>query len=190
MSDSKRVRLSNSDDGGGNTDSESNDTGCAEKFSAEFALLAQKTTMIYGNIGSISALATYTSSAYKHGNTSAESDIKDETAVDAFPKVAVGTDTGYVALVNHDGKTTVLEHSGNPAIQRLLVTESTSGSTALSNDAPLPDVISGDSDGRVTVFTMGRMISRVTLSAPVSAIAFDENPNTPRSFIVGDMSGT
>ncbi|KAJ1722311.1 hypothetical protein LPJ53_003261 [Coemansia erecta] len=194
MSDPKRVRLSDSDDcgdrGGDNSTGESNGTGRAQKFSAEFALLAQNTVVLPSGIGSISALATYSRDAREYGNVNAEGDMEDGAVQDLIPKIAIGTDTGYVALISDDGKATVLEHSGNPAIQRLLVTKSTSGSTALSKDALVPDVISGDSDGRVTVFTMGRMISRVTLSAPVSAIAFDENPNTPRSFIVGDMSGT
>ncbi|KAJ1814972.1 hypothetical protein LPJ75_002545, partial [Coemansia sp. RSA 2598] len=111
----------------------------------------------------------------------------DKLVQGVLAQIAVATDTGYVALIHGDGTRTVLENSGNPAIQRLLAMPSDKGALKPSL---VPDVVAGDSDGRVTVFTMGRMISRSTVSAPVSALALDSNPNTPRSFVVGDMGGT
>ncbi|KAJ1726596.1 hypothetical protein LPJ61_005079 [Coemansia biformis] len=53
----------------------------------------------------------------------------------------------------------------------------------------MPDVIAGDAEGHVTLYTLGRRFSRNTLPAPVSALAAVSNPNAPSRYLVGDMGG-
>ncbi|KAJ2889710.1 hypothetical protein IWW38_004546 [Coemansia aciculifera] len=105
--------------------------------------------------------------------------------------IAVGTDTGCIMLINSSKSITTLEGSGGPAIQCLLVKDTTLKSTSSANTRPSfrPDVVACDSDGRVSVYAMGQMFARNTFSAPLSTIALDTNPNSPSAFIVGDLSG-
>ncbi|KAJ1890035.1 hypothetical protein LPJ66_007710 [Kickxella alabastrina] len=136
-------------------------------------------------IGAISAIATWTRSRSCAASAGVGTDVG--SSQQRVAEVAVGTDTGYTALIRDDGSTVGLENSGSPTIQRLLVKDPAMASGA---KCLIPDVVSGDSEGRVSVYKNGRMISRNTLSAPVSAIVEDCNPHTQRSFIVGDMSGS
>ncbi|KAJ1931395.1 hypothetical protein FBU59_006727 [Linderina macrospora] len=53
----------------------------------------------------------------------------------------------------------------------------------------VPDIVSGDCEGRVTVFSMNQVFSRSTLSAPISAIALNSNPNSANSLVIGDLNG-
>ncbi|KAJ2722802.1 hypothetical protein GGI07_003057 [Coemansia sp. Benny D115] len=137
-------------------------------------------------IGRISAISTCAES-YSFLETNTPSNEDNVRSRDILACIAVGTDAGCIALIHSDGTQTSLEESGGPAIQRLLVAKPATQS--VGPDCTIPDVVAGDSEGGVSVFTMGRMVSRNTLSAPVSAMAANINPNTMRSYIIGDTSG-
>ncbi|KAJ2761270.1 hypothetical protein H4S06_001291 [Coemansia sp. BCRC 34490] len=131
------------------------------------------------------------------------------------PLIAIGTDTGCIALVRTEDTISVLDHgssnnsdnsnrntivsnSGTAAIQRILIANNKTASADTPNTmAPpstptnaVPDMVAGDANGQVTVFTLGRLFSRTTFSAPVCALAVDTNPHTPSSYLVGDMGGS
>ncbi|KAJ2232387.1 hypothetical protein H4R99_002193 [Coemansia sp. RSA 1722] len=175
MTSTKRARL----DDGVNGDS-------GQLARVELKLRKEEAIEMPSEIGAISAIAAFHQAKSRFEDTRSSAD--DSVIQGVQTQIVVATDAGYVALVHEDGTRTVLDSSGNPAIQRLLAMAPSDASAF--RPGLIPDVVAGDSDGRVTVFTMGRMISRSTVSAPVSALALDNNPNTPRSFIVGDMSGT
>ncbi|KAJ1731131.1 hypothetical protein LPJ72_004100, partial [Coemansia sp. Benny D160-2] len=93
---------------------------------------------------------------------------------------------------------TIVSNSGTAAIQRILIANNKTASADTPNTmAPpstptnaVPDMVAGDANGQVTVFTLGRLFSRTTFSAPVCALAVDTNPHTPSSYLVGDMGGS
>ncbi|KAJ1768982.1 hypothetical protein IW140_004751 [Coemansia sp. RSA 1813] len=142
--------------------------------------------------------------------TTTETTQNDQTSKNNAqnPLVAIGTDTGCIALVRMtDDDVTVIDHgssgnssngNGTAAIQRILMAKSATAPTgapgiiipSASTAHSAPDMVAGDADGRVTVFTLGRLFSRTTLSAPVSALAADTNPHTPHGYLVGDMGGS
>ncbi|KAJ2785048.1 hypothetical protein H4R18_000756 [Coemansia javaensis] len=111
--------------------------------------------------------------------------------------LVVGTCTGGVALVHGDGAAAVLEGPGGAAIQALLAADPPGAdgdgrdeAAAAAAAGAAPDVVAGDAEGHVDVYTLGRRFSRSTLPAAVSALAADTNPRTPSSFLAGDMGGT
>ncbi|KAJ1645224.1 hypothetical protein J3B02_002019 [Coemansia erecta] len=180
MTGTKRVRLSDETFRNGEQNNQQ------QIAKAEFQIQTQDTIGLPSGIGAISVIAACNQERSRTEQTKSSS-MDDSLVQGVQAQIVVATDTGYIALIHNDGTRTVLENSGNPAIQRLLAIQH---DTSAQGPCLIPDVVAGDSDGRVTVFTMGRMISRLTVSAPVSALALDSNPNTPRSFIVGDMGGT
>ncbi|KAJ2612110.1 hypothetical protein H4S08_002843 [Coemansia sp. RSA 1365] len=121
----------------------------------------------------------------------------DDSMQNGYVTIAIGTHLGCIALVHSDQTTSILEGPGGPAIQKLLALEPTKhdDSTSINNETKLSTktqcgVVAGDAEGRITTYFSGRMFSRKTYAEPISALAPDCNPNTPSSFLVGDMSGT
>ncbi|ORX67734.1 hypothetical protein DL89DRAFT_294308 [Linderina pennispora] len=98
------------------------------------------------------------------------------------PSISVGTEAGAVILVTNTGSSTVLETTG-PAVLCLMMKH------ASWSNPHVPDIVSGDCEGRVTVFSMNQVFSRSILSAPISAIAPNSNPNSANSLVVGDLNG-
>ncbi|KAJ1952556.1 hypothetical protein EC988_003496 [Linderina pennispora] len=115
------------------------------------------------NIGRISAIATWSPKS-------------------SDPSISVGTEAGAVILVTNIGSSTVLETTG-PAVLCLMMKH------ASWSNPHVPDIVSGDCEGRVTVFSMNQVFSRSILSAPISAIAPNSNPNSANSLVVGDLNG-
>ncbi|KAJ2800966.1 hypothetical protein H4R21_002971 [Coemansia helicoidea] len=147
-------------------DGDTNGDGVASSV----VLVAERAVALPADIGQPSAIAAWAPFAERHA------------------ALVVGTDGGGIAVLRDDGSATVLEAAGGAAIQALLAKTPT-GATAGADPMPMPDVVAGDADGNVTVYTVGRRFSRTALPAPVSALAADTNPNAPSSFLVGDMGG-
>ncbi|KAJ2696112.1 hypothetical protein H4R19_005775 [Coemansia spiralis] len=134
-------------------------------------LVAERTVALPPDIGLPSAIATWVPAGTGGSGV-----------------LVIGTCTGGIALMHDGGDTTVLETPGGAAIQALLA-KAPGASADGADTKPVPEVVAGDADGHVTVYTLGRRFSRITLPAPVSALAADSNPNAPSSFLVGDMGG-
>ncbi|KAJ1797974.1 hypothetical protein LPJ59_002802 [Coemansia sp. RSA 2399] len=202
MAQFKRARVSDS----------ANGTACQHHTQSKDAcrFIEEKTINLPSNIGrtaTVAAWPTYRSRLSKPGTPT---DTTDDTTEDSkapksdaqSPLVAIGTDAGCIALVRTvDDDVTVLDHgssgsgtdgdNGTAAIQRILMAKSaTAPAGPLDPSHLIPDMVTGDAEGRVAVFTLGRLFSRATLPAPVSALAADTNPHTPHSYLVGDMGGS
>ncbi|KAJ2451396.1 hypothetical protein EV183_003622 [Coemansia sp. RSA 2336] len=169
MMQTKRARLS----------SDANDIGRFLEISVKQVI------QLSSNIQNVSAIAAWTPSQLRQ--TSANASSKPNT-----PCFVIGTSTGGISLVYENGIEVTLENPGGPAVVRLLAKDSTAPQmeTSQSSTKSMPDIIAGDADGRVTAYVLGQVFSRITLPAPISALSLDLNPNTPSSFLAGDMSGT
>ncbi|KAJ1740639.1 hypothetical protein LPJ68_003569 [Coemansia sp. RSA 1086] len=165
----KRVRLS----------SDASDIGRLLEISSKQVIQLSST------IKDVSAIAAWTPSQMKQNPANAST--KPNTLC-----FVIGTSAGSISLVYENGMEITLENPGGPAVVRLLAKDSTAPQTepSQSSTRPIPDIIAGDADGRVTAYVLGQVFSRITLPAPISALSLDLNPNTPSSFLAGDMSGT
>ncbi|KAJ2844385.1 hypothetical protein GGI22_006893, partial [Coemansia erecta] len=190
-----------------------NGTACqhhAQSSKDACQFIEEKTINLPSNIGRTAALAAWPTYRSRLSKPGTPTDTVDETTEDdkapksdtQSPLIAIGTDAGCIALVRTaDGDVTVLDHgssgngidgdNGTAAIQRILMAKSaTAPASPLDPSHLIPDMVTGDAEGKVAVFTLGRLFSRATLPAPVSALAADTNPHTPHSYLVGDMGGS
>ncbi|KAJ2550971.1 hypothetical protein EV175_003865 [Coemansia sp. RSA 1933] len=185
MTQFKRARVSDGTNGA---------AACEHHSQSELVcrFVEERAIELPSNIGRVSAIAAWSVGRF-------ESDTHTEKGQN--PLVAVGTNTGCIALVRTaDDSVTVLDHGSSgdstsdneaAAIQRILMDKSAAAPTCTPDTTePLPDMVAGDADGRISVFTHGRLFSRATLPAAVSALAADTNPHMPRSYLAGDMGGS
>ncbi|KAJ2820868.1 hypothetical protein IWW50_004885 [Coemansia erecta] len=158
-----------------------------------FELAEEKVIELPASIGAVTAMSAWP--ACESPNCTAGFNARTQSAVNDPPNAkctvfAVGTNLGCIALVYSDESTAVLENSDSSAVLQLLAKDSSAPAAAGTETKPVPDVVAGDADGQVLVYVLGRVFSRNTLPAPISALSADLNPNTPSSFSVGDMGGT
>ncbi|KAJ2843826.1 hypothetical protein IWW36_005412, partial [Coemansia brasiliensis] len=169
MMQTKRVRLSS-------------DTSDIGRF---LDLSVKEVIQLSPNIQNVSAIAAWAPSQMWHEPNSAC--IKPNQ-----PCFVIGTSAGSISIVYEGGMEITLENPGGPAVVRLLAKDSTAPQMESSQNItkPIPDIIAGDAEGRITAYVLSQVFSRITLPAPISALSLDLNPNTPSSFLAGDMSGT